>query len=66
MEFLVWFSFEANSPAEIGSETERIIQTCGRDVEVFSFCDENDNVVLTEEDLGKGGILIGADFLVAV
>jgi hypothetical protein len=51
IDFMVWFSFEASSPAEIRSETERIAQTCGRDVEVFSVLDEKDNVVLTEEEL---------------
>lgn len=51
VDFVVWFSFEASSPAEIRSETERIVRTCGRDVEVFSVYDENDNVVLTEEEL---------------
>jgi hypothetical protein len=50
MDFLVWFSFEANSLGEIRSEVERIIQTCGRDVEVFSVLDEADNAVLTEEE----------------
>jgi hypothetical protein len=51
-DFLVWFSFEANSPAEMRSEVERIIQTCGRGrVEVFSVLDEADSVVLTEEEL---------------
>jgi hypothetical protein len=51
VDFTVWFAFEASSPAEIRSETERITQTCGRDVEVFSVLDEADNVVLTEEEL---------------
>jgi hypothetical protein len=51
IEFAVWFSFEASSPAEIRSETERIIRTCGRNVEVFSVYDGKDNVGLTEEEL---------------
>src|SRR2546422_7968588 len=50
VDFAVCFSFEANSPAEMRSETERITQTCGRNVEVFSVLDEADNVVLTEEE----------------
>ncbi len=50
VDFAVCFSFEANSPAEIRSEAERITQTCGRDVEVFSVFDEANNVVLTEEE----------------
>ena len=51
IDFVVYFSFEANSPVGIRSEAERITQTCGRDVEVFSVLDEADNVVLTEEEL---------------
>lgn len=51
IDFVVCFSFEADSPAEIRSETERITENCGRNVEVFSVMDERDNVVLTEEEL---------------
>ena len=51
IDFTVCFSFEANSSAEIRREAERITNTCGRLVEVFSVLDETGQVVLTEEDL---------------
>ena len=56
VDFAVWFPFEASSPAEIRSETERIVRTCGRDVEVFSVYDEKDNVVLTEEEFWDSAV----------
>jgi len=50
LDFVVHFSFEANSLAELRSEVDRIMRTCGRDVEVFSVMDDLDNVLFTEED----------------
>ncbi len=51
IDFYVSFSFEANSREEIQREAERITDTCGRDVGVFSVLDETGRVVLTQEDL---------------
>ena len=51
IDFFMWFAFEARSPAEIRRRTERIIDGCGRHVEVFSVLDGADHVVLTEEEL---------------
>ena len=51
IDFVVGFSFEADGPREVRSEADRIIRTCGRDVEVFSVLDEGGAEVLTEDDL---------------
>jgi len=51
LDFVVHFSFAADSPAELRREVERIIDTCGRNVDVFSVVDDAGKVLLIEEDL---------------
>jgi hypothetical protein len=47
----VSFAFEADSQEAMRGEAATILQTCGRDVEVFSVMNEAGNVVMTDEDL---------------
>jgi hypothetical protein len=51
IDFIVGFTFDAEDEQQLRSEAARIVETCGRDVDVFSVYDDARNVVLTENDI---------------